>query len=77
LPSVASIGTKIFLYVGNTSRIVTNPNLENFKTQIGKVFREINELFEVNLSILNYNKTNYFQFNTENSSDYDLELKSR
>jgi hypothetical protein len=77
LPSLASIGTKIFLYAGNTSRIVANPNLENFETQIDKIYWEINELFKVNHLILNYNKTNYLQFNTENSRDYDLELKSR
>jgi hypothetical protein len=57
LPSLASIGIKIFLYAGNTSRIVTNPNLENFETQIDKIYREINKLFKVNHLILNYKKT--------------------
>ena len=33
LPYLASIGTKILLYVDNTSIIVNSPNLENFETK--------------------------------------------
>ena len=32
LPNLASIGTKILLYVDDTSIIVTSQNLENFET---------------------------------------------
>jgi len=74
LPNLASIGTKIFLYVDNTSIIVTSPNLESFEKKIDKIFWDINNLFKVNQLILNYNKTHYLQFNTKNSLDYDLKL---
>jgi hypothetical protein len=39
LPKLATIGTKIFLYADDTSVTVTSPNLENFKTEIDKIFR--------------------------------------
>jgi len=53
LPNLASIGTKIFLYADDTSIIVTSPKLENFETQIDKIFRKINDWFKVNHLILN------------------------
>jgi len=56
LPNLASIGTKILLYVDNTSIIVTSPNLENFETKIDKIFGDFNNWFKVNQLILNYIK---------------------
>jgi hypothetical protein len=41
LPNLASIGTKILLYVDDTSIIVTSQNLENFETKIDKIFGDI------------------------------------
>ena len=74
LSKLATTGTKILLYTDNTCIIVTNPNLENFKTQIDKILGDINSWFKINLLVLNYNKTHYLQFNTKNSRDYDLKL---
>ena len=65
LPNPASTGTKILLYADDTSIIVTSPNLENFETKIDNIFGDINNLFKANQLILNYNKTNYLQFNTK------------
>jgi hypothetical protein len=62
---LASIGTKIFLYADDTSIIVTSPNLENFETQIDKIFGDINNWFKINQLVLNYNNTRYLQFNTK------------
>ena len=74
MPNLASIGTKILLYVAYTSIRVTSPNLENFERKIDKIFGDINNWFKVNQLILNYNKTHYLQFNTKNRWDYDLKL---
>jgi len=74
LSNLASIGTKILLYVDDTSIIVTSPNLENLETKIYKIFGDISNWFKVNQLILNYNKTHYLQFNMKNSWDYDLKL---
>jgi len=47
--------------------------LENFETKIDNIFGDINNWFKVNQLTLNYNKTNYLQFNVKNS--WDCELK--
>ena len=57
LPKLATIGTNILLYAEDTSIIVTSSNLENFETQIDKVFGDINNWFKINQLLLNYNKT--------------------
>jgi hypothetical protein len=74
LPKLATFGTKILLYADATSIIVTNPDLENFETQLDKIFGDINNWFKINKLVLNYNKTHYLQFKTKNSRDYDLKL---
>ena len=74
LPKLATIGTKILLYADDTRIIVTSSNLENFETQINKIFGDINNWFKINQLILNYNRTYYLQFNTKNSKDHDLKL---
>ena len=56
LPNLAYIGTKILLYVDDTSTIVTSPNLENFETKIDQIFGDINDWFLVNQLMLNYKK---------------------
>jgi len=73
LPNLVSTGTKILLYADDTSTIVTSSNLENFETKIDNIFGDINNWFKVNQLTLNYNITNYLQFNTKNS--WDCELK--
>ena len=74
MPKLATVATKILLYVNNTSIIVTNPSLENFETQLNKIFGDINNWFKINQLALNYNKTHYLQFNMKNSRDYVLKL---
>ena len=74
LPKLATIGTKIILYTDDTSIIITSLDLENFETQIDKIFGDINNWLKKNQLVLNYNKTHYLQFNMKNSKDYDLKL---
>jgi len=74
LPKLATIGTKILLYADDTSIIVTSSNLENFETQIDKIFGDINNWFKIKQLVFNYNKTHYLKFNMKNSKDYDLKL---
>jgi len=70
LPKLATIGTKILLYPDDTSILY----LENFETQMDKIFGDINNWLKINHLVLNYNKIYYLQFNTKNSRDYDLKL---
>jgi len=67
LPNLASTGTKVLLYADDTSIIVTSSNLENCETKLDNIFGDINNWFRVNQLTLNYNKTNYLQFNMKNS----------
>jgi hypothetical protein len=48
--------------------------LENFETQVDKIFGDINNWFKANQLVLNFNKTHYLQFNKKTSKDYDLKL---
>ena len=41
MPKLATIGTKILLYADDNSIKVTRPDLENFETQIDKIFGDI------------------------------------
>ena len=66
LPNLTSTGTKILLYADDTSIIVTSPNLENFETKIYNIFGDINNWFKASQLTLNYNKTNYLQYNRKN-----------
>jgi len=59
--------------VDDTSIIVTSSNLENFETNIENIFVDINNWFIVNQLTLNYNKTNYLQFNMKNSWNCELQ----
>ena len=62
------------MYADDTSIIVTSPNLETLQEQNDKIFQDVNKWFKVNQLALNYNKTQYLQFNTKNSMDYTLKL---
>jgi hypothetical protein len=77
LPKLAPTGTKILLYIDDTSIIVTSPNLENYEKQIKKIFRDINYWLKLNQLVLKYNKTHYLQFNTKNSREYVLKINYR
>ena len=71
LPKLAATWNKIFLYPNETSIIIKSQNQVNFETQINKIFGDINKWFKINQPVLNYNKTHYLHFNTQNSRDYD------
>ena len=59
--------------LSSTSLTVTSPNLENFETQIDKIFGD-NNWFKINQLVLNSIKTHYLQCSMKNSRDYDLKL---
>jgi hypothetical protein len=65
--------TKIVLFADDTSIIITSHNPINFKTNINKIFQDVNRRFNANLS-LNIDNTCYMQFVTKNSSLIDLNI---
>jgi hypothetical protein len=68
------MGSKAFSYTDDTTIIVTSSNPENFKTQIDKIFLDVNNWFKINQLVLHLNKTHYLEFKTRNGKDYNLKL---
>jgi hypothetical protein len=50
------------LFADDTSLIYTNSNLTDFENGINTLFSSLNNCFETNLLLLNYNKTHCMQF---------------
>jgi hypothetical protein len=66
LPKVVNNNSKPVLFADDTSIIVSNPSVANFKNDLTLAF-ELNTWFNANLLSLNVNKTRYVQFQTTNS----------
>jgi hypothetical protein len=54
------------LYADDASIILTDTNKLNFEINLNQTFRDINTWFNVNLLTLNFNKTQYLEFQTKN-----------
>jgi hypothetical protein len=65
LPKVVNDNTEPVLFADDTSIIVSNHNLLEFKNLIS-AFQQLNAWFNINLS-LDYNKTQFIQFRTTNN----------
>jgi hypothetical protein len=74
LPKVTSTDAKIFLCADDTSLIVINPNLEDFKINMNDIFLEINKWFKANLLSLNFKKTHCLQFTTKSCHNSNIKL---
>ena len=74
LPKLAFNDTKILLYADDTSIIVTSPNVDMLQEQSDKIFQDVNNWFKINQLSLKYKKTQYLQFKTQNSIDYQIRL---
>jgi hypothetical protein len=71
--------SKPVLFANDTSIIVSNPNLVNFKNDLIFSFEQLNVWFNTNLLSLNYNKMQYVQFRTTNSlpTQVDISYKNK
>ena len=50
------------LFADDTSFIIANHDETEFTFKTNEIFNEINNCFHSNLLMLNYNKTNFFNF---------------
>jgi hypothetical protein len=74
LPKVVNGNSKPVLFADDTSIIVSDPNLVNYKNDLISSFRQLNEWFDINFLSLNYNKTQYVHFRTFNSETIHLDI---
>jgi hypothetical protein len=74
LPKVVNDNSEPVLFTDDTSIIVSNPNLVEFKNNLISVFQQLNALFSIHLLSLNYNKTWCIQFKTINNQTNQLDI---
>jgi hypothetical protein len=66
--------TQFYLQMIQTSMIITNSDLQEFKKDIHSILIQINTWFKSNLLSLNSDKTHFLQFLTKNSHESDLQI---
>jgi hypothetical protein len=75
LPGNLSDLAKPVLFADDTSILILNKNLMNFKFKKNRLFAKINEWFERNLLVINYEKTCFTQFQNKNSKSLDIHVE--
>jgi hypothetical protein len=58
----------------DTSMIITNSDLQDFKRDIHSIIIQLNTWFKSNLLSLNLDKTRFLQFVAKNSNEADLQI---
>jgi hypothetical protein len=74
LDKVLNNDSKLVLFADDTSIIVSNSNLANFKNYLTFSFKQLKAWFNINLLSLNYNKTQYIQFTTIDSQTIQFDI---
>jgi hypothetical protein len=74
LPKAVNNNSKPVLFADDTSVIVSNPNLINFKNDLIFSFEQLNAWFNTNLLFFNYNTMQYVQFRTTKSLNTQVDI---
>jgi hypothetical protein len=74
LSEVVNYNSEPVLFADDTSVIVSDPNLLNFKNNLISSFKQLNEWFDINFLSLNYNRTEYIHFRTTKSQTIQLDI---
>ena len=61
-------------FADDTSILVTSPNKNDFQINITAAFSCINEWINANLLSMNFNKTHYMQFTTNNKPKTNIKI---
>jgi hypothetical protein len=78
LPKVVNDNNEPILFADDTSIVVRNPNLVEFKNNLISAFQQLNAWFNTNLLSLKYNKTQFIQFRTtSNQTQLDISYNNR
>jgi len=62
------------LFADDTSIIIANDNIQEFKSNITAAMQGINNWFLSNLLVVNYNKTHFLQFFTKKHKEIPLQI---
>jgi hypothetical protein len=76
LPRIINDLAKSVLFADDTSNIITNTDVQEFKHNIDAVLQEINNWFLSNLLTLNYNKTHFVQFFVKKQNKIKIQITS-
>jgi hypothetical protein len=74
LPKIINKDNNMALFADDTIIIITDTNKLDFNININLTFQDINTWFNVNLLILNFNKTQYLEFSTKNYYDVNTQI---
>jgi len=74
LQNIINNKSKTVLFADDTSVIITNSNATDVRTDIFTVFEQVSERCNVNLLLLNFDKTCFIQFITKSSSTIDMNI---
>jgi hypothetical protein len=74
LPRNLSDLAKPVLFADDTSMLIFNKYPMNFKFKTNRLFFKINEWFERNLLVIDYEKTCFTQFQNKNSKSLDIQV---
>jgi hypothetical protein len=74
VPNTTINKSKPVLFAEDTSIIVTSYSPIDYKNNIIKIFKNVNDWFKANLLTLNFDKTYYVQFLTKNSSAMNIHI---
>lgn len=72
LPKILINNSMPILFADDTSVITANSNLTGFQKDIEEVSEHLSKCFNINLSSLNFDKTNFVHFKTINTSSLDI-----
>ena len=74
LPSTINEIADTVLFADDTSIIISNPDLQEFKDNANKILDELNRWFCNNLLTLSYNKSHFLQFLTKNQNKINIQI---
>ena len=74
LPKAINDKSIPILFADDTSILITSPNKNDLQIKITAAFNFINEWLNTNLLYINFNKTHYIQFTTENKPKSHIKI---
>ena len=74
LPKAIKDKSLPILFADDTSILITSPNKNHLQIKITAAFNFINEWLNINLLSINFNKTHYIKFTTENKPKTNIKI---